>query len=66
MDWGTVSQTRIWPWGEVKSWTGGVDEFVGDSCEGSSATSGTLDMTEASLGGRVSSMSVSLDDTTHT
>jgi hypothetical protein len=31
MAWGTVSQTGIWPWGEVDSWTGGVDEFAGGS-----------------------------------
>jgi hypothetical protein len=56
MAWGTVSQTRICPWGEVESWIGGADECARGSLRGGYAMSGTSDMIETSVGGRVSSV----------
>jgi hypothetical protein len=53
--WGTVSQTGLCPWGEVESWTGGVDLCLEGSW-GGSTTSGTSSMIEAFVGGRVSSV----------
>jgi hypothetical protein len=56
MAWGTVSHTGTCPWGEVDSWTGEVNECPGVSGGGVYVTSGTSNMTEASVGGRVSSV----------
>jgi hypothetical protein len=65
MAWETVSQTGICPWGDVESWTSGVDECPGGSRGRASTMSGISDMKEASVGGRVSSVWVPLDDMTH-
>jgi hypothetical protein len=45
--WGTISQTGLWPGGEVDSWTVEVDEFAGGSYGRGSATFGTSGRIEA-------------------